>query len=406
MSKPGFPRSGTRTRFVENHYVRASDGHVFDGVDLHDDEIFFEDKDGTNTPGWPHAVRGNNYVRLYHQILSDPMQVDGSHTNGDTLYGEYGSHHGDGSYDPWVSDDWSPIPEVSNVYNKIVNKLINQLQANRVNSGEIIHTRDQAQKLLASTANRFASTLRALRRGNFVGAAKFLTGGQGRPTRTNNLGLGIPEQWLALRYGWQPMLQDIYNSVELVKKLNSGQADVYSVTANAGSKPSFRDVPRSGDAATYPNRTWTMKNASVRGNGTIYYRVNSEFGEALSQFGLTNPLSLAWELLPYSFVLDWMLPIGSYLESLDYARGLEFDRGWVSIKAKVELAAYLSDSLVSSGGYTLNWSGGRSSAKYFRFERFILGGFPSPPVPHLKNPFSSTHVANALSLLAAAFGRR
>jgi hypothetical protein len=34
--------------------------------------------------------------------------------------------------------------------------------------------------------------------------------------------------------------------------------------------------------------------------------------------GLKDPLSVAWELLPYSFVADWFIPIGDFLQ----ARGL------------------------------------------------------------------------------------
>jgi len=33
--------------------------------------------------------------------------------------------------------------------------------------------------------------------------------------------------------------------------------------------------------------------------------------------GLTDPLSVLWEITPYSFVVDWFIPIGTYLENLN-----------------------------------------------------------------------------------------
>jgi len=37
----------------------------------------------------------------------------------------------------------------------------------------------------------------------------------------------------------------------------------------------------------------------------------------LVKSGLTNPLALAWEVIPYSFVCDWWINVGDVLASLD-----------------------------------------------------------------------------------------
>lgn len=38
---------------------------------------------------------------------------------------------------------------------------------------------------------------------------------------------------------------------------------------------------------------------------------------SLSRYGFTNPIALAYELVPYSFVLDWWINLGDVLASLD-----------------------------------------------------------------------------------------
>lgn len=58
---------------------------------------------------------------------------------------------------------------------------------------------------------------------------------------------------------------------------------------------------------------------SVRGK--VRYRARA--ADLPGRFGLLNPLSVAWELMPLSFVADWFLPIGSYLSGFD--ANLRFD---------------------------------------------------------------------------------
>jgi hypothetical protein len=38
---------------------------------------------------------------------------------------------------------------------------------------------------------------------------------------------------------------------------------------------------------------------------------------AQRQLGLLDPATVLWEIIPYSFVVDWFLPIGSYLDNLN-----------------------------------------------------------------------------------------
>jgi len=35
------------------------------------------------------------------------------------------------------------------------------------------------------------------------------------------------------------------------------------------------------------------------------------------RISLGNPMELAWELIPFSFVVDWFLPIGNWISALD-----------------------------------------------------------------------------------------
>jgi hypothetical protein len=54
----------------------------------------------------------------------------------------------------------------------------------------------------------------------------------------------------------------------------------------------------------------------------VRYLIKDKDLKLLSQVGISNPLLLAWELVPYSFVIDWLIPVGDYLGRLDSLNGV------------------------------------------------------------------------------------
>jgi hypothetical protein len=394
---------------VTNTYHSAAFHETYTGVEPHRFRSEYQDKIGDNTPDWPRNIQTNDYLRSKFVWHQQPYSVSGSLSNGDSVGGQWGISVIGNVY-PWDGNPfWSTNDMRDEVSDKLYYKLISQIQSNRVNLGEIFFTRKQTADLIVSTANRLEGAVRALRRGNLSGAVRQLTGNLRYRSRLNRAIGGIPEQWLALKYGWQPLLQDVYNSVQTVAQAWSNNGSAFTCSAKAHSSRSGRSI-KYGPSSGFPSVTFYETSCSVQGNASITYGVDSTFTKSLSQMGVTNPLSVAWELLPWSFVVDWFLPIGNYLDALDYARGLVFKHGWLSIKSSQSATSRVTDNHVHRSypsGITQddNWSGGDGQGEAMVFTRSALGSFPSPPLPRLKDPFSSTHVANALSLLATAFGR-
>lgn len=62
---------------------------------------------------------------------------------------------------------------------------------------------------------------------------------------------------------------------------------------------------------------------------------------------ILSPLLTAWELVPYSFVIDWFLPIGDFLAQYSSTDGLTFLSGSTSYKAKQ--SAYVKSNPVTTG---------------------------------------------------------
>lgn len=142
-----------------------------------------------------------------------------------------------------------------------------------------------------------------LKKGKFESAARRFGVAQ-RPSKLSKK--DISGRWLELQYGWLPLISDVYEAAKAYESLTSG-ARVNRVTESIHKE--WR-----GNASCEPG------NYSCYGNVQENARYIYEMTETLSaprSLGLTDPASVIWELIPYSFVVDWFIPIGDYLSNLN-----------------------------------------------------------------------------------------
>jgi len=293
---------------------------------------------------------------------------------------------------------------------KVTTKLLSKIKGQSANLSELFAEREKTAKMLGDTAWNFINCFLALKKGDFPAAARHL----GVPPRRRAQSrfskdymkrgaVAAANGWLALKYGWQPLMEDIYGSCEALAKRNEGPAYVTTSYKAQLTEP-FKSFNQTHDGGTHYTTTKVKGKTETFFRQSVTYYKSPSPASALSKLGITNPTLLAWELIPYSFVVDWFLPIGSWLGTFDATLDLTFHSGYETIFSRCQ-ATYEKTVTGKYSNYVDDWfQYARMNDIYCK--RTPLTSFPSPCIPHFKNPVSLVHMANGIALLTSVFSKR
>jgi hypothetical protein len=301
--------------------------------------------------------------------------------------------------------------DIAAVERQATDKLLDNIKDMKVNVVQAFAERQQTVDTVVNAMRSVAGALSNLKKGNFPGAAKAL--GLTKPPKRaarrfkeeakSNLSQAAANGWLSLQYGWGPLLQDVHGAAEILAQARTGE------NRNAVYVRTFGKRKKSLEFRQLQNNAvsdWTGYDTTVRYTDGFYlvrygvtYVRSSPPVQALSKLGISNPALIAWELAPFSFVVDWFLPIGNWLGGLDATAGLSFHSGYKTTLYKVNQTASRSQLITSKDGRQTSSTTIQESREYTRMTRTTLSGFPSAPAPRFKNPVSMSHLTSAMSLL-------
>lgn len=188
----------------------------------------------------------------------------------------------------------------------------------------------QTANMIRNRLNSIAAAALALRRGNLQRLQEILRHelSRAQKAKLNTIKDGsrrLADGWLEVTLGWRPLLSDIHGGLEAYRNgLTSRGARVRGVSGSQGSEYTGRGGRRSlnGDGLlTNYDSVPLASRASYRG------RVVNPGLRTLQEYGLINPLAVLWEKLPYSFVVDWVFPLGDLFHTLTSGAGLSDVRG-------------------------------------------------------------------------------
>lgn len=288
------------------------------------------------------------------------------------------------------------------------NAVLSKVKNQSVNMAQAYAEGHQTIRLVAQTAIRLASSMNNLKKGNLVQAARDL--GVGVPKRANarfkksypkRQADAVSQAWLELQYGWKPLLSDVYGlSQQIAEQLNRPTGK--TVTSKKKKLIPIAYRTKTTTPASLVTETSRTGSLIVTVTYSVNYTVSNPAVASAKETGLTNPLLIAWELLPFSFVADWFYPVGNFLGTLDATLGCDFNYGFKTVHWIATSGAIRSTNGVDNYGQTINML--KTDSMFdLSVERTVLNGFPSPARPAFKNPASVVHCLNALALLNQIF---
>ncbi len=281
------------------------------------------------------------------------------------------------------------------------NEALSELLAQKVNLLQALGEMPMTAKLVATSCTRIAKQVSAFRR---VWSKKdwSLVKRNLASWRNSNGGFnhGPTDAWLELQYGWKPLVQDVYGSIaQLHGDATSRDREKRGIALAKGK--GYDTVTSRQIATEYGGERlyWEVRNR-MKCEVKLNYRLDDPVAATLAQVGITNPLTLGWELTPFSFVIDWFLPIGNFLEARNADKGWIFVDGYMSTMQKMEATGETGS--LSSGPLTINVTE-IPKATGHRFTRLLYSSPPQAVPPRFKSPLSLGHVANGLALLVGSF---
>lgn len=285
--------------------------------------------------------------------------------------------------------------------NEAVTKALNKIGDQKVNLAENLATFGQTARLFAGKVGAIVDLAKAAR--NRREWQKYLyksardLGREGVVNRSARL-------YIEYVYGFKPLMQDAYALGQLLK---DGSVEDYLIGAHgSANRTDFRasDPLISASYSTQQRLNWTSE---YRVRTALWARLDPNWGgmRSLNQLGLINPLSLAWELVPWSFVVDWFLPIGPVMQALSAPAGLIFVGGSNSIRNR---ESHQIEYHIKAGNYrreNLRSTPALVPVSFDGYRRETITSWPRPGLWVDTDPLRGDRIFKALALAILTFGK-
>jgi hypothetical protein len=272
------------------------------------------------------------------------------------------------------------------------NKLRNEIRDAEVNYAQAFAERKQTEKMFVDYGGRLLKAYSSLRKGNVNGVFNALLGTGNRPykgwKRTIRDTTGVAsDSWLAYQYGIRPLISDLSGSVSEYYKIRAAKPLVVKHSVSASNDE------RAGGTlhGSFPSSTYvTTATQHARVVSYTTFVDDASFWDVeANRLGLTNPVLLAWELIPYSFVIDWFIGVGDFLQA---------SASFNSI-GRIGISVTTTTRIESVGAV----GGGTSRRTTTIKSRSFRNSLPSAVIRINANPLSVSHTTSALALIRQLF---
>lgn len=223
------------------------------------------------------------------------------------------------------------IPLNAQDHYKMIDRLRNKVYGSGFHPGIFAAEAPKALKMIGNAATQLRLAMTAFADRNWRGVVRNL----GEPTSSlygraryswlsyTEGRMSISKAWLAFSYGWKPLVKDLEDGAAYVAFMLNDPGTVAS--GRVKTTKSFEKeekLPNTYSGVRFTKRKTTHK---------VSYLITELKASSRTLPSLPAVAAVAWEKLPYSFVCDWVAPIGGYLQALRTASDLKGAKVVVSV---------------------------------------------------------------------------
>jgi hypothetical protein len=219
----------------------------------------------------------------------------------------------------------------------------------------------------------------------------------------------VTDSWLQYSFGIAPLVNDIENACEAAAKIITYRmpSQVVRGSASKSVEVSQRNLSENFGLIGMRGRASVTSFVSVRYTACVKAS-NDTDKAALESVGLTwgDFFPTLWEILPYSFLVDYFLNVGTIIDTLSLN---EANLGWVN-RGQIQVtrdsitdiwAVLRNSNAQFTGGLTLQVPGSLPYIERKIIDRAAFLGYPIPSI-RFKLPFSSPIKSANIAALAVA----
>lgn len=166
----------------------------------------------------------------------------------------------------------------------------------------------------------------------------------------------VSNEWLKYRYGIRPLMKDIDDAIKLLQKKT--KSDIRVARGFAALSRSVTSPPVTYSDSIYSYVATNTQSGTYSARAGVRYRVTG----SVDSWGVSvaNTPSVVWELLPYSFVVDWFLNTSQVIRALQPKLNVEILGTWITTNNTSKLTRHIVatqhaipgvSSTVFPGGY-------------------------------------------------------
>lgn len=229
--------------------------------------------------------------------------------------------------------------DITRATNSAYGSFVEQVHGTAGNANNLLEANDNFS-VIAKHAKTLSTAYAAAKRLDPSGVAKALglKLSSRKKSRIKKRAKQASDMWLEFHFGWEPLVQDIGTSIDAIQAIDFG----YHRVQAHGSASVREYLNLDNDFSRFYDRGHKRYNGNVKVKMQADVKISNPNAALANQLGFVNPLSVAWEAVPFSFVVDWFANVGQCLSACTDFVGYQLIRSFTTTFWKVNTDYFFS----------------------------------------------------------------